>query len=224
MNKDFNLSQDTWRIFRVISEMVEGFEKMVSIGPCVSFFGSAAHGDNNKENDHYYQLTREIAKKITEKKFGVITGGGFGLMEAANRGAQENGGKSCGLCINLPEETPNPYIDKEYLIFFRYFFIRKLMFVKYSQAFIVLPGGFGTLDELFESLTLIFTHKINKFPIFMVGKEYWKGLFEWLENTPLQHKYIKHEDLNHLIITDDPDEIANIITQHYEKTKSLENF
>lgn len=214
-------AQDTWRIFRIIAEIVDGFETMISLGPSVSFFGSSSH---KLKDDYYYKLTEQIAKKIVENKFGVITGGGFGLMEAANKGAKENGGKSCGLCIDLPNEGPNDYIDKDYLVFFRHFFARKLMFVKYSQAFVVLPGGFGTLDELFEALTLINTHKINRFPIFLVGTDYWKELFEWLEKKPLVHDYIKEENLYSLIRTDDPDEIADVVSKHYAKTKLIENF
>lgn len=213
--------QDPWRMFRILAEFVEGFDKMMSLGPSVSFFGSA----RIEKNTPYYNLSYEIAKKVTAKGFSVITGGGYGIMEAANKGAQEAHGKSCGLSINfISQEQPNKYIDQDYLLKFRYFFVRKVMFVKYTQGFIVLPGGFGTLDELFESLTLIHTHKINRFPIFLVGKSYWEGLLDWLKNTVAMQKNISLEALNSLIVTDSPDEIANEIKAHYERTKNLQNF
>jgi uncharacterized protein (TIGR00730 family) len=215
------ICQEAWRIFKILAEIIDGFEKMLSIGPCVSFFGSSKHLDKKSP---FYSLAEEIARKVVKKNMGVITGGGFGLMEAANKGAQEAGGKSCGLCIDLPNEGPNIYINKEYLLTFRHFFVRKLMFVKYSQAFVVLPGGFGTLDELFESLTLINTHKINRFPLFLVGKEYWKDLYKWLHENPLKNNYIEKDNLSHIKITDDPDEVADLAAEYYEKTKSLENF
>jgi uncharacterized protein (TIGR00730 family) len=214
--------QDPWRIFRILAEFVEGFDKMLSIGPSVSFFGSSRI---ETIDTPYYNLANEIAKKVAQKGFSVITGGGYGIMEAANKGAQEAHGKSCGLCINfISQEHPNAYIDHDYLLKFRHFFVRKVMFVKYTQGFVVLPGGFGTLDELFESLTLIHTHKINRFPIFLVGKNYWQGLLDWLKNTVAMQKNISLEALESIIVTDDPDEIANKIKEHYEKTKHLENF
>lgn len=221
MTNSQTYSEDPWRIFRILAEFVDGFETMTSLGPSVSFFGSASEIDKNSS---HYKLTVEIAKKIAEKGFGIITGGGFGLMEAANKGAQEGGGKSCGLCINLPKERPNKYIDHEFLLSFRYFFVRKVMFVKYTQGFVVLPGGFGTMDEFFEALTLIHTHKITKFPIFLVGKDYWQGLIDWLNNTALAHKKIEKEYLDIITMTDDADEIANKVLERYEKTKALENF
>lgn len=220
MAEDKNL-QEPWRIFRIMAEIVDGFETMSSIGPCVSFFGSSRHIDRN---DPYYKLTEKIAKKLVLNKIGVITGGGFGLMEAANKGAKEAGGISCGLCIDIPKEVPNSFIDKKHLVSFRYFFVRKLMFVKYSQAFIVLPGGFGTLDELFESLTLTNTGRIKKFPVFLVGKKFWQGLYDWLSKVPYKHNFLDTENLASFTITDDPEEITKTVIMHYEKTKSLENF
>lgn len=213
-------SEDPWRIFRILSEFVEGFESMTSIGPSVAFFGSSS---KQKKDTDIYKLTEKIAFKIAKNGFGVITGGGSGVMEAANLGAKNAKGKSCGLCINLPEEEePNQYIDKEYLLNFRYFFVRKVMFVKYAKAFVVMPGGFGTLDELFEALTLIHTKKIKKFPIFLVGKEYWSGLIGWIKKT-MDHN-IPKDALKLMVITDDPDKIAKSVKEHYEKTKCLENF
>jgi uncharacterized protein (TIGR00730 family) len=221
MSDNTIFSKDPWRMFRIISEFVDGFETMTKLGPCVSFFGSSTHLD---KDSHYYKLAEEIAKKVSQKGFSVITGGGSGIMEAANKGAQEANGKSCGLCINLPKERPNKYIDSESLLSFRYFFVRKVMFIKYAKGFIVLPGGFGTLDELFEAITLINTNKIKRFPIFLVGKHYWSGLLDWLKNVALSNKYIDKEALDDLIITDDPDEIAETIKRLFDKEKSIENF
>ena len=163
-------TKDSWMVFKIMGEIVSGYEKMQKLGPCVSIFGSA----RLPRNSPYYLLAEEIAKKITDLGFGIITGGGPGIMEAANKGAKENGGKSIGLNIELPsEQSSNPYIDKQYSIEFDYFFVRKLMCVKYAQGFIIMPGGVGTLDELFEALTLIQTHKIGRFPIILVGSEFW---------------------------------------------------
>lgn len=225
-NKDQNLipgkdSYDAWRIFRILSEFVDGFEKMKSIGPSVALFGSS----RTNENDRYYKQTRELSRKIVKKGFAIITGGAAGAMAAANQGANEAGGKSCGLCIDLPEEEPvNPYIDRKYLLRFRYFFVRKVMFVRYAQAFVVVPGGYGTLDELFEALTLIQTKRIKPFPIYLLGKDYWKGLIGWLENTLLEKGNISSQDLKLFTMTDDLDEIADGIEEHYRKVKTLENF
>lgn len=215
-------SLDSWRLFRIISEFVDGFETLTFLGPSVAIFGST----NQKPIDRkYYDLTETIAEKIVQKGFGIITGGGPGIMECANKGAQKAGGKSCGLCINLPSECkPNPYIDPRYVLNFRYFFVRKVMFVRYAKAFVVLPGGFGTLDEFFEALTLIQTKKIKPFPIYLVGKEYWKGLLDWIKDTVLAHTNIKPTDLDLIILTDDPDEIANGIEKHYREDKPIENF
>ena len=215
-------SLDSWRIFRIMAEFVDGFESMTFLGPSVAIFGST---NRNPKEKTYYDLAEEIAKKVVSKGFGVITGGGPGIMECANKGAQAAGGKSCGLCISLPmEEKPNPYIDERFELSFRYFFIRKVMFVRYAQAFVVLPGGFGTLDEFFEALTLIQTGKIQHFPIYLVGKDYWKGLLDWLKNTPLACGNIKQKDFDLIRLSDDPDEIADGIEKHYRQTKSLENF
>lgn len=215
-------SLDSWRLFRIISEFVDGFETMTFLGPSVAVFGSTNQHPLERK---YYDLAETIAEKIVQKGFGIITGGGPGIMECANKGAQKGGGKSCGLCINLPSESkPNPYIDSRYTLNFRYFFVRKVMFVRYARAFVVLPGGFGTLDELFEALTLVQTKKIKPFPVYLVGKEYWKGLLDWLKNTALTHKNIRPQDLDLITLCDDPDEIANGIEKHFREDKPLENF
>lgn len=216
-------SEDPWRIFRILSEFVEGFETMKEIGPSVSFFGSASLSNQSP----YYKLAENIAAKLTEQGFSIITGGGGGLMEAANKGAKKTGGKSCGLCIDLPKEQPNQYIDQKFLLNFRYFFVRKVMFVKYTKGFVVLPGGVGTLDELFESLTLIHTEKIKQFPIFLVGTSYWKGLLDWIKNKVIQEKYLDESALNLITLTDDPDEIIQKIKLHHTQSKKkqiTENF
>lgn len=213
---------DSWRIFRILSEFVDGFEIMTSLGPSVAIFGSTQPEPRPRS---YCPLATEIAKKIAQKGFGIITGGGPGIMECANKGAQEVHGKSCGLCIHLPKEAaPNAYIDPKYALSFRYFFIRKVMFVRYAQAFVVLPGGFGTLDELFEALTLIQTEKIKPFPVYLVGKSYWEGLLTWLQDTVLDHGNIQKADLQLIRLSDDPDEIAAGIETHFKTTQSLENF
>src|SRR6056297_4241293 len=182
--KDWNEMQtsDSWQIFKIMSEFVQGFEKLGSIGPCVSIFGSARTKPDNK----YYKLTEQVAKKIVDHGYGIITGGGPGVMEAGNKGAHLAGGTSVGLNIHLPfEQHDNPYIDNDKNINFDYFFVRKVMFVKYSQGFVVMPGGFGTLDEFFEALTLIQTHKIHTFPIILVGRDFWSGLVDWVQTTLL---------------------------------------
>lgn len=213
---------DSWRIFRIMAEFVDGFETMTFLGPSVAVFGST---NKNPKDTKYYDLTEVIAEKIVQKGFGIITGGGPGIMERANKGAQKAGGKSCGLCINLPlEERPNPYIDGSFSLNFRYFFVRKVMFVRYAQAFVVLPGGFGTLDELTEALTLIQTKKIKYFPVYLVGKDYWKGLLDWLKNTVLANHNIAQKDFDLIRLSDDPDEIADGIEKHYRQTRSFENF
>ena len=176
-------TMDSWRVFKIISEFVEGFEKLARIGPCVSIFGSA----RTKESNRYYNIAEELAYLLTIHGYGVITGGGPGIMEAANKGAKRGKGKSVGINIDLPfEQSANKYIDSDKLITFDHFFVRKVMFMKYSQGFIVLPGGFGTFDELFEAITLIQTKKIGKFPIILVGKDYWSGLVEWIKNVMLE--------------------------------------
>lgn len=214
-------SIDSWRVFRIVSEFVDGFEAMTSLGPSVAFFGSVRTPPTHK----YYELATTIAAKISKKGFGIITGGGGGVMEAANKAAQEVKGKSCGLCISLPVEEPsNPYIDPKYHLNHHYFFVRKVMFVRYARGFVVLPGGYGTLDELFEALTLIQTQRIKRFPVYIVGKEYWQGMLDWLKNTVQKNGNIGPTELDLFTVTDDPDEIANGIEAHYRKRLSLENF
>ncbi len=214
-------TNDSWAIFKVISEFVEAFEKMGRIGPCVSIFGSA----RTNESDKYYLLAEDLAYKITQHGYGVITGGGPGIMEAANKGANRGGGKSVGLNISLPfEEYSNPYIDRDKKIDFDFFFVRKVMFVKYAQGFVVLPGGFGTLDELFEAITLIQTKKIGKFPIVLVGKEFWGGLVEWIKNTLLENGKISAKDLDLFHLVDTSDEALKIINDFYTKYTLKPNF
>ncbi|MFQ3325954.1 MAG: hypothetical protein ACJASM_001232 [Salibacteraceae bacterium] len=214
-------TNDSWQIFKIMSEFVIGFEKLSKIGPCVSIFGSA----RTDENHPHYLLTEEIAYKLTLSGFGVISGGGPGIMEAANKGAQKGGGRSVGLNIELPfEQTENPYIDKDKLINFDYFFVRKLMFIKYAQGFIVMPGGFGTLDELFEALTLIQTQKIAKFPIILVGKKYWSGLIDWIKTAMLEEKNINKADLDLFSVVDTSDEVIEEIEAFYTKYLLKPNF
>lgn len=212
---------DSWRVFRIISEFVDGFESLTKIGPSVSIFGSARLNSASP----YYALAIDISQKIIKKGFAVITGGGPGIMEAANMGAKSAEGISCGICIDLPTELePNPYVDPRYKLKFRYFFVRKVMFIRYAQACVFLPGGLGTLDELFEVLTLIQTKKILPFPIYLMGKSYWAGLEKWLVEGPLKHQCISKDDMKLFITTDDPDEVANGIEEHFQKTRSLKNF
>lgn len=212
---------DAWRIFRILSEFVEGFETMINIGPSVSIFGSARSSPGSYE----YELATEVAEKIARKGFGIITGGGPGIMEAANKGAQKAKGVSCGISINLPyEEAINPYIDPKYQLTFRYFFVRKVMFIRYAQAFVFLPGGYGTLDELFEALTLIQTKKIRPFPIFLMGEKYWEGMVEWLKAFPLKEKYLKDSDFDFFNITDDPDFVAEEIERHFQSVEKIQTF
>lgn len=220
-NRNIPSNLDAWRVFRIISEFVEGFETMTDIGPSVSFFGSA-----RVQPDHpYYKLGTEVAKKIAKKGFAIITGGGPGIMEAANQGAQEAKGRSCGINIDLPfEAESNPHIDSKYRLHFRYFFVRKVMFVRYAQAFVFLPGGFGTLDELFEALTLIQTKKIKVFPIFLMGSTYWKGLIDWMKGTILKEGNLSPEDFDLITITDDPDEVANAIEAHFKASDRAPTF
>jgi len=208
-------ANDSWAIFKIMSEFVEGFEAMQRIRPCVSIFGSA----RTKPDAVEYALAEEIAYQLTQSGYGVITGGGPGIMEAANKGAQRGGGTSVGLNIELPfEQSSNPYVDKEKSLHFDYFFVRKVMFTKYSQGFIVLPGGFGTLDELFEALTLIQTEKIGRFPIILVGRTYWQGLLDWIKRTMGErHAYIKGEDLDLVTVVDAPEDAVAAINRFYSK-------
>lgn len=215
-------TNDSWAIFKIIGEFVNGFEKMSKIGPCVSVFGSA----RTKEDDPNYKLAVEIAGKIADNGYGVITGGGPGIMEAGNRGAHLAGGTSVGLNIDLPfEQHDNPYIDSDKSLDFDYFFVRKVMFVKYSQGFVVMPGGFGTLDELFEAITLIQTHKIQKFPIILVGTEFWSGLMDWVKST-LRDKYktISPEDIDLIKLVDTSDEVIEVLNNFYAEYQLSPNF
>jgi len=207
--------ENSWTMFKVISEFVEGFETLNQIGPCVSIFGSA----RTRPDHPYYQKAVEIARLLTEEGFGVITGGGPGIMEAGNKGASLSGGKSVGLNIDLPfEQGHNEYIDYDKVLRFRYFFVRKVMFVKYAQAFVALPGGFGTMDELFEVLTLVQTNKISKVPIILVGRHFWSGLKGWIRDIMLEEEHnINEEDLDLMPVTDDPAEVVRIIHDFYEK-------
>ncbi|MBL0070722.1 MAG: LOG family protein ORF6 in fasciation locus [Bacteroidetes bacterium ADurb.Bin397] len=214
-------SDDTWSIFKIMAEFVEGFEKLSKIGPCVSVFGSA----RTLPGTRYYDLAEEIAYKIAKDGYGIISGGGPGIMEAANKGAQRANGKSVGVNIKLPfEQAPNPYIDHDKVITFDYFFVRKTVFIKYSQGFVVLPGGFGTLDELFEALTLIQTKKIAKFPIILAGKEYWQGIYDWICNTMLEQGNVSPEDLNLFKIADSADEVVKHINDFYSRYLLKPNF
>lgn len=214
-------TSDSWVIFKVMAEFVNGFETLAKIGPCVSIFGSARTDAENK----YYKTAEEIAAKLVRHGYGVITGGGPGIMEAGNKGANSEGGRSVGLNIDLPfEQFSNIYIDPDKLINFDYFFVRKVMFVKYSQGFIVMPGGFGTLDELFEAITLIQTDKIGKFPIVLVGKSYWSGLIDWIKGTMLDEKNISPKDLDLFITVDTPSEAVKVIDEFYGKYLLSPNF
>jgi hypothetical protein len=214
-------TNDSWAIFKIMGEFVNGFEKMSAIGPCVSIFGSA----RTKEDEKYYKLAINISKKVAEAGYGIITGGGPGIMEAGNRGAYLAGGTSVGLNIDLPfEQHDNPYIDDDKSLDFDYFFVRKVMFVKYSQGFIVLPGGFGTLDELFEAITLIQTNKIGKFPIILVGSEFWNGLFDWIKNSMLAAGNIGPTDLDLVKIVDTEDEVVEVIDAFYKGRNLSPNF
>ncbi|MEZ4946707.1 MAG: TIGR00730 family Rossman fold protein [Cyclobacteriaceae bacterium] len=214
-------SSDSWVIFKVMSEFVEGFEKLAKIGPCVTIFGSA-----RTQPDHpYYKIAEAIAFELVHHGYGVITGGGPGIMEAGNKGAHKAGGKSVGLNIFLPhEQKGNIYIDPEKLISFDYFFVRKVMFVKYSQGFIVMPGGFGTMDELMEALTLIQTHKIGRFPIVLVGQEFWGGLVGWFKEMLVTEGMIDKDDLKLINVVDKPEEAVKVINDFYAKYLLSPNF
>ena len=222
-NKDWNeiKTENSWIVFKVMGEFVMGLEKMAKIGPCVSIFGSA----RTKEEEPNYKIATEIAAKLVRHGYGVITGGGPGIMEAGNKGAHSEGGKSVGLNIDLPfEQHFNPYIDEDKLLNFDYFFVRKVMFVKYSQGFIVMPGGFGTLDEMFEAVTLIQTKKIGAFPIVLVGKDYWQGLFQWIKDVLIKEKNINEEDLDLIKLVDTPTEAVAVIDEFYSQYLLSPNF
>ena len=214
-------TNDSWAIFKIMAEFVDGYERLSKIGPCVSIFGSA----RTKEDHKYYKLAESIAYNLTKNGYGVITGGGPGIMEAGNRGAARGKGTSVGLNIELPfEQHDNPYIDSDKSLDFDYFFVRKVMFVKYSQGFVVMPGGFGTLDELFEAITLIQTKKIGKFPIILVGTKFWSGLLDWIKNTLLEERNISPKDLNLISLVDTEDEVLEVIDTFYKKYSLSPNF
>jgi uncharacterized protein (TIGR00730 family) len=215
-------TNDSWAIFKIMSEFVNGFETMGRIGPCVTIFGSA----RLKQDNPICLLAEEIAFKISKAGYGIITGGGPGIMEAGNKGAHLAGGTSVGLNIELPfEQHYNPYIDRDKNLNFDYFFVRKVMFVKYSQGFVVMPGGFGTLDELFEAITLIQTKKVAKFPIILVGTAFWAGLLDWIKNVLVeQHLCVNPDDMNLIKIVDSADEVVSILDQFYKKYDLSPNF
>jgi len=215
-------SQDSWQILKTVAEFVDGFDRLAKIGPCVTIYGSA----RTKPDHKYYQLSVDIAARLVKNGYGVITGGGPGIMEAGNKGASKNGGKSVGLNIKLPfEQVPNQYVDPDKSINFDYFFARKVCFMKYSQGFIIMPGGFGTLDELFEALTLIQTKKIARFPIVMVGTAYWKGLLDWIQETMCDNeRNINPEDLKLIKLVDTAEEAVQVIYDFYAKYLLKPNF
>lgn len=224
IRKDWNdiKINDSWAIFKIMSEFVEGYERMAKIGPCISVFGSARTKPDNK----YYQIGVEVSELLAEAGYGVITGGGPGIMEAGNKGAQQGGGKSVGLNIDLPfEQNHNPFIDPEHNLEFDYFFVRKVMFVKYAQGFVVLPGGFGTMDELFEALTLIQTKKISHRPVVLVGRDYWKGLVEWINQSMLNSEHnISAWDMNLFTTVDTAKEAFQFIDDFYKSHELSPNF
>jgi uncharacterized protein (TIGR00730 family) len=215
-------AHSSWQIFKIMAEFVDGFEALAKIGPCISIFGSA----RKQPGDSNYELTVEVAKRLSEEGFGIISGGGPGVMEAANKGAQLGGGKSVGLNIELPfEQHTNPYIDRDSNLNFEYFFVRKVMFTKYSQGFVMMPGGFGTMDEFFEVATLIQTGKMLQVPLILVGSSYWSGLLEWMHGTMLQTaNNITKNDLALLKIADTPEEVADHVLQFYTKHPLQPNF
>ena len=222
-NKIWNTTKtnDSWSLFKIMGEFVHGYEKMDSIGPCISIFGSA----RTQSNHEYYSLASTIAVAIAEAGYGIITGGGPGIMEAANKGAKEANGASVGLNIALPfEQNLNPYIDQDKNLNFEYFFIRKVMFVKYAQAFVVMPGGFGTLDELFESITLVQTRKIKRVPIILVGTKFWEGLLEWIQNTLINDQLISPEDVDLFSVVDTKEEVLECLENFHPKGIFKPNF
>mgnify|MGYP005711317275 FL=1 len=215
-------SHDSWSVFKIMGELVEGYEKLSQLGPCVSIFGSARTKPDNK----FYKETVEISESIVKLGLGVITGGGPGIMEAANKGAQKAGGVSVGLNIDLPhEQMPNPFIDSDKVIDFDYFFVRKVMFVRYAQAFVVMPGGFGTLDEFFEAITLIQTNKIERFPVILYGSEFWSGCIEWIKNIVCKKfNNVSEEEMFLFEVVDSKNEIIEILKKFYDKKKFAPNF
>ncbi|MEX2597553.1 MAG: TIGR00730 family Rossman fold protein [Salibacteraceae bacterium] len=214
-------ANDSWMVFKIMAEFVEGFQTLYKIGPCVSMFGSA----RITEEHPYYAMAEETAFRITQEGFGVISGGGRGIMEAANKGARRGQGKSVGLNIELPfEQEANAYIDKDKLLHFDYFFVRKVMFMKYAQGFVVLPGGFGTMDEFFEALTLVQTGKSDRFPIILMGKEFWKGLLDWVKTRLIDDKMISAQDLDLVTLCDSPEEAVAAIRDFYLRSVIRPNF
>jgi uncharacterized protein (TIGR00730 family) len=215
-------SHDSWSVFKIMGELVEGYEKLSQLGPCVSIFGSA----RTKPDDKYYKKTIEISEDIVKLGLGVITGGGPGIMEAANKGAQKAGGVSVGLNIDLPyEQTHNEFIDSDKVIDFDYFFVRKVMFVRYAQAFVVMPGGFGTLDELFEAITLIQTNKIERFPVILYGSDFWSGCIDWIKNTVCQKfNNVSTNEMFLFELVDSKEDIIDILKKFYDKKKFAPNF
>ncbi len=222
--KDWNeiMSSDSWQIFKIMAEFVEGFEKLASIGPCVSIFGSARTTPDHK----YFKLAEEIAYQLTLHGYGIITGGGPGIMEAANMGAKKGNGKSVGINIDLPhEQSANLFIDPDKLITFKHFFVRKVMFLKYAQGFVVLPGGFGTFDELFEAITLMQTGKVGRFPLVLVGTDYWSGLMKWIREVMLEREInISEADMDLFSVVDTAEEAVDHINQFYSKYLLSPNF
>jgi len=211
-SRDEFLLEDPWRVFRIMSEFVDGFEVLSELGKAVSIFGSSRMKPSNK----YYKLSEEVAYLLAKEGFAIITGSGSGVMEAANKGAKRAGGHSVGLNIQIPlEQKPNKYVET--LLDFRYFFVRKVMFVKYAKAFVIMPGGYGTLDEFTEAINLIQTQRISRFPVVLFGKEYWKGMLDWLRDTVLKNGNISAKDLNIFTVTDSPKEAVVIIKKFYEK-------
>jgi uncharacterized protein (TIGR00730 family) len=214
-------AHSSWQIFKIMAEFVEGFEALSRIGPCISIFGSA----RTQPGQPHYELAVEIARELAHEGFGIITGGGPGIMEAANKGAFLAGGKSVGLNIELPfEQKPNSFIDRDKSLHFDYFFVRKTIFVKYSQGFVMMPGGFGTQDEFFEVITLVQTNKMHRVPMVLVGREYWKGLVDWINNTMLGENYIHEKDLELFTVVDTPKEVTEYILNYYTKHKLEPNF
>jgi len=220
-NFDADSSKDLWSIFKIMGEFVDGYDTLLKVGPCISVYGSARLKPGNK----YYEMAVKTAELITDNGFGVITGGGPGIMEAGNKGANNKNGKSVGLGIELPhEQGVNNYVTPKYVINFKYFFVRKVMFVKYAQGFIVFPGGLGTLDELFETLTLIQTRKISKIPIVLVGKEHWSGLIDWMLEQLVSEGLIDQNDMDLFFLTDDCEEAVDYVVDFYKNQKPEPNF
>jgi uncharacterized protein (TIGR00730 family) len=215
-------AHSSWQLFKIMAEFVDGFEALSRIGPCISIFGSARTAPGNP----YYEMAVEIARQLAQEGFGVISGGGPGIMEAANKGASQAGGKSVGLNIDLPfEQHHNAYIDRDKNLHFDYFFVRKVMFVKYSQGFIMMPGGFGTMDEFFETITLVQTHKVNRIPMVLVGTEYWKGLLDWIKNVMLEKENnISAADMDLFVLVDTPEQVVEHVLNFYTKNKLEPNF